>query len=69
MCECLCVLGASHPPLLALQVLDNSSASYLTAFDSCGKLEDAVTAFTAGIQAEDMRTYKEPFILGCGRPS
>ena len=44
-----------------LQILDNATDLYKSAFDSCGNLESAITAFTSGIQWEDMRNYKETF--------
>ena len=43
------------------QIRDNDTRLYMTAFESCGNLEAAVTAFTAGISEEDMRNYKETF--------
>ena len=43
------------------QIRDNDTDLYMAAFDSCGNLESAVTAFTAGINFEDMRNYKETF--------
>ena len=47
--------------LSTLQIRDNDTDLYESAADSCGLLETAITAFTAGIQWEDMRNYKETF--------
>ena len=44
-----------------LQILDNDTELYKSAFESCGNLETAVSAFTSGISEEDMRNYKETF--------